>query len=56
VQVLDFMHLLVHLYAMATATYRDQGSRGAFRTWRLYDQMLRAAFPKNLIIAVCTSS
>ena len=26
VQVLDFLHLLVHLYAAATAAYQDQGS------------------------------
>jgi hypothetical protein len=43
-QVLDFVHLLVHLYAAATAAYRDQGSRGAFRAWRLYERMLRAAW------------
>lgn len=43
-QVLDFLHLLVHLYAAATAAYREQGSRGAFRAWRLYERMLRAAW------------
>jgi len=44
VPVLDFLHLLVHLYAAATAAYQDQGSRGRFRAWRLYEQMLRAAW------------
>jgi len=44
VQVLDFLHLLVHLYAAAVAAYQDQGSRGRFRVWRLYEQMLRAAW------------
>jgi hypothetical protein len=44
VQVLDFLHLLVHLYAAATAAYGDLGSRGRFRVWRLYEQMLRAAW------------
>jgi len=43
VQVLDFLHLLVHLYAAATAAYRNQGSRGVFRAWRLYERMLRVA-------------
>jgi hypothetical protein len=43
-QVLDFLHLLVHLYAAAMAAYQDQGSRGTFRAWRLYEQMLRAAW------------
>ncbi len=43
-QILDFLHLLVHLYAAATAAYRDLGSRGTFRAWRLYEQMLRAAW------------
>jgi hypothetical protein len=44
VQVLDFLHLLVHLYAAAMAAYHDQGSRGRFRVWRLYEHMLRAAW------------
>jgi hypothetical protein len=44
VQVLDFLHLLVHLYAAATAAYPDQGSPGRFRVWRLYERMLRAAW------------
>ena len=44
VQVLDFLHLLVHLYAAATAAYEDLGSRGRFRVWRLYERMLRAAW------------
>jgi hypothetical protein len=43
-QILDFLHLLVHLYAAATAAYRGQGSAGRFRAWRLYEQMLRAAW------------
>ena len=43
-QVLDFLHLLVHLYAAAMAAYRDQGPRGTFGAWRLYEQMLRAAW------------
>jgi len=44
VQVLDFLHLLVHLYAAATAAYQDPGSRGRFCVWRLYERMLRAAW------------
>jgi len=44
VQVLDFLHLLVHLYAAAMAAYEDLGSRGQFRVWRLYERMLRAAW------------
>lgn len=43
-QILDFLHLLVHLYAAATAAYRALGSRGTFRAWRLYERMLRAAW------------
>ena len=34
-QILDFLHLRVHLYAAATAAYRELGSRGTFRAWRL---------------------
>lgn len=44
VQVLDFLHLLVHLYAAAVAAYQDLGSGGTFRAWRLYEQLLRAAW------------
>ena len=40
VQVLDFLHLLVHLYAAATAAYRGQGKLA----WRLYERILRAAW------------
>jgi len=40
VQVLDFLHLLVHLYAAATAAYRGQ----AKLAWRWYERMLRAAW------------
>jgi hypothetical protein len=40
VQVLDFLHLLVHLYAAATAAYRGQGTLA----WRLYERMLRAGW------------
>ena len=43
-QILDFLHLLVHLYAAATAAYQDQGGSGRFHAWRLYEQMLRAAW------------
>lgn len=39
-QILDFLHLLVHLYAAATAAYRGQ----AKRAWRLYERMVRAAW------------
>ena len=39
-QILDFLHLLVHLYAAATAAYRGR----AQRAWRLYERMLRAAW------------
>ena len=42
VQILDFLHLLVHLYAAATAAYREQGSGES--GWRLYERMLRAAW------------
>jgi hypothetical protein len=40
VQVLDFLHLLVHLYAAATAAYRGQDKLA----WRWYERMLRAAW------------
>lgn len=40
VQVLDFLHLLVHLYAAATAAYR-QSAREA---WRFYEKTLRWAW------------
>ena len=40
VQVLDFLHLLVHLYGAATAAYRGQGKSA----WRLYERMLRSAW------------
>lgn len=40
VQVLDFLHLLVHLYAAAGAAYRGQ----ARRAWGLYERCLRAAW------------
>ena len=39
-QILDFLHLLVHLYAAATAAYRGQGKRA----WQLYERMLRSAW------------
>ena len=40
VQVLDFLHLLVHLYAAATAAYRGQGKLA----WRFYERLLRAGW------------
>lgn len=40
VQVLDFLHLLVHLYAAATAAHRGQ----ARRAWRFYEQCIRWAW------------
>ena len=40
VQILDFLHLLAHLYAAASAAYRGQGKRA----WRLYERMLRSAW------------
>lgn len=43
-QVLDFLHLLVHLYAAAMAAYQDQGRAGLFGALRLYEQMLRWAW------------
>ena len=43
-QVLDFLHLLVHLYAAATAAYRGQGKFA----WRLYERMLRSAWGGNV--------
>ena len=39
-QILDFLHLLVHLYAAATAAHRGQ----AKRAWQLYERLLRAAW------------
>lgn len=36
VQILDFLHLLVHLYGAATAAYRGKGKPA----WRLYEKML----------------
>jgi hypothetical protein len=39
-QVLDFLHLLVHLYAAATAAYRGK----AQAAWSLYEQWLRWAW------------
>lgn len=39
-QILDFLHLLVHLYAAATAAYRSR----AKRAWQLYERLLRAAW------------
>ena len=39
-QVLDFLHLLVHLYAAATAAYR----RDAKAAWGLYERWLRWAW------------
>jgi len=44
VQVLDFLHLLTHLYAAATAAYRGQGPLA----WRLYERMLRSAWGGNV--------
>jgi hypothetical protein len=40
VQVLDFLHLLVHLYAAATAAHRGQ----ARTAWQCYEQWLRWAW------------
>jgi hypothetical protein len=40
VQVLDFLHLLVHLYAAATAAYRGK----AQAAWSLYEQWIREAW------------
>jgi hypothetical protein len=40
VQILDFLHLLTHLYAAASAAY---GGRKDL-TWRLYERTLRAAW------------
>jgi len=39
-QILDFVHLVVHLYAAATAAFHGQGKLA----WRLYERMLRAAW------------
>jgi hypothetical protein len=39
-QVLDFVHLLAHLYGAAMAAHGGQPSRG----WSLYERMLRAAW------------
>jgi hypothetical protein len=40
VQILDFLHLLVHLYAAATAAYQGQ----AKAAWQLYSRLLCAAW------------
>jgi len=40
VQVLDFLHLLVHLYAAAQAAHRGRPGRA----WRLYERLLHAAW------------
>lgn len=40
VQVLDFLHLLVHLYAAGMAVYRGQPKAA----WELYEKMLRDAW------------
>jgi hypothetical protein len=45
-QVLDFLHLLVHLWAAATAAHRGQAG-GARRAWELYELMLRDAWRGN---------
>lgn len=39
-QVLDFVHLVGHLYAAATAAFADHGRRA----WNLYERLLRAAW------------
>lgn len=39
-QVLDFLHLLVHLYAAATVAF----AKDAAQAWALYEGMLRAAW------------
>jgi len=44
VQVLDFLHLLVHLYAAATAAYREDGTRA----WSVYERWLRWAWAGNV--------
>jgi hypothetical protein len=40
VQVLDFLHLLVHLYGAATAAYREDGKQA----WRTYERWVRWAW------------
>ena len=40
VQVLDFLHLLTHLYAASVAAWRRDGRRA----WRLYERLLRSAW------------
>lgn len=49
VQILDFLHLLVHLYAAATATYRGK----AKAAWSLYERWIREAWSgqANSVIA-----
>jgi hypothetical protein len=39
-QILDIVHLVVHLFAATTAACRGQGQR----SWRLYERLLRAAW------------
>ncbi|MBU0616703.1 MAG: hypothetical protein KKI02_03200 [Planctomycetes bacterium] len=48
VQILDFLHLLVHLYAAATAAYRGQGKLA----WRLYERMLRSAWAGKVALVL----
>jgi hypothetical protein len=40
IQILDFLHLLVHLFAAARLAY----ARNASAAWKLYEQMLRDAW------------
>ena len=43
IQVLDFLHLLVHLWAAALAAYRGQED-AARQAWEFYERMLRDAW------------
>lgn len=48
-QVLDFLHLLVHLYAAAMAAFAKDGAKA----WSLYEGMLRAAWAGRVGAVLC---
>lgn len=48
VQILDFLHLLVHLYAAATAAYRGK----AKAAWDLYERWIRQAWSGQVKVVI----
>ncbi len=48
VQVLDFLHLLVHLYAAATAAYRGKPKPA----WALYERLLRRGWAGDVKVVL----